>query len=134
MIFAKSWAKKVISVEMVTSSSKDWESNAKLNNLSNIDFENKKVEDFLKEYIKKWEKADLLIIDPARAWMHPDALPNILKFQTKQIIYVSCNPATLSRDLDYILQNSNYKIEKIKPVDMFPHTHHIETIVSLIKE
>jgi 23S rRNA (uracil1939-C5)-methyltransferase len=63
--------------------------------------------------------------------MHPDALPNILKFKTKNIIYVSCNPATLSRDLAYILQNSDYKIVSVTPVDMFPHTHHIETIVKL---
>jgi len=60
-------------------------------------------------------------------------LPNILKFQANQIIYVSCNPSTLARDLEYILSNSSYKIEKVIPVDMFPHTHHIETIVSLIK-
>ena len=59
------------------------------------------------------------------------ALPNILKFKSSQIIYVSCNPSTLTRDLDYILKNSNYKIQKIIPVDMFPHTHHIETVVSL---
>ncbi len=134
MIFANSWAKHVTSVELVTSASKDWEKNAKLNWLDNIDFYNAKVEEFLWEYIEKWNKADLLIIDPPRAWMHPDALPNILKFWTNQIIYVSCNPSTLARDLEYILQNSDYKIEKVKAMDMFPHTHHIETIVSLIKE
>jgi len=66
--------------------------------------------------------------------MHPDALPNIIKFGTNQIIYVSCNPSTLTRDLDYILRNSDYKIEKVVPVDMFPHTHHIETIVSLVRK
>ncbi len=134
MIFAKNWAKSVTSVEMVTSASKDWEKNAKYNNLKNIDFYNAKVEDFLSEYLDNWKKADLLIIDPPRAWMHPDALPNILKFNTNQIIYVSCNPSTLARDLEYILQNSNYKIEKVQAMDMFPHTHHIETVVSLIKE
>ena len=133
MIFAKAWAKKVISVEMVKSASKDWETNAKLNNLENIEFENAKVEDFLEKYLDSWKKADLLIIDPARAGMHPSALPNILKFNTDQIIYVSCNPSTLARDLEYILENSDYKIEKIKAMDMFPHTHHIETIVSLVK-
>jgi 23S rRNA (uracil1939-C5)-methyltransferase len=63
--------------------------------------------------------------------MHPDALPNILKFKTKNIIYVSCNPATLGRDLVYILENSDYKIINVTPVDMFPHTNHIETIVKL---
>jgi len=65
--------------------------------------------------------------------MHPKALPNILKFNSHQIIYVSCNPATLARDLEYILENGDYKIEKVKGMDMFPHTHHIETVVSLIK-
>jgi len=133
MVFAKAWAKNVISVELVTSASKDWEKNAKLNWLDNISFVNAKVEDFLDDYLKQWKTADLLIIDPARAWMHPDALPNILKFDTKQIIYVSCNPTTLARDLGYILDNSDYKIEKVQAMDMFPHTHHIETIVSLIK-
>ncbi len=133
MVFAKAWAKNVISVELVTSASKDGEKNSKLNWLDNISFVNAKVEDFLDDYLKQWKTADLLIIDPARAWMHPDALPNILKFWTKQIIYVSCNPTTLARDLWYILENSDYKIEKIQAMDMFPHTHHIETIVSLIK-
>jgi len=133
MIFAKNKAKEVWSVELVEQASKDWEENAKLNSIENMVFVNKKVEDFLWDYIWEWKKADLLIIDPPRSWMHPDALPNILKFETKQIIYVSCNPSTLSRDLDYLLRNSDYKIEKIVPVDMFPHTHHIETIVSLVR-
>jgi len=134
MVFAKNGAKEVISVELVTSASKDWEKNAKLNKLDNISFVNAKVEVFLEKYLSEWKTADLLVIDPARAWMHPDALPNILKFWTKQIIYVSCNPTTLARDLWYILENSDYKIEKVQAKDMFPHTHHIETIVSLIKE
>ena len=133
MIFANAGAKSVTSVELVTSASKDWEKNAKLNKISNMDFVNAKVEDFLDDYLWEWKTADLLIIDPPRAGMHPDALPNILKFNTKQIIYVSCNPSTLARDLDYILENSDYKIEKVQAMDMFPHTNHIETIVSLIK-
>ena len=133
MIFAKAWAKHVTSVELVKSASRDWEENAKSNWIDNMDFVNSKVEDFLKKYINDWNSADLLIIDPPRAWMHPDALPDILKFNTNQIIYVSCNPSTLARDLWYILDNSEYKIEKIQAMDMFPHTHHIETIVSLTK-
>lgn len=134
MIFAKAWAKNVVSVELSTSASKDWEKNAKLNWITNIEFKNEKVEDFLGKYLEKWKKADLLIIDPPRVWMHPSALPSILEFNSKQIIYVSCNPSTLARDLDYILDNSDYKIEKVIWMDMFPHTHHIETIVSLVKE
>lgn len=130
MVFAPH-SKKVISVELVADASKDGKENALKNGITNMEFVNAKVEDFLDDYLEKWEKADLLIIDPPRAGMHPSALPNILKFKTKNIIYVSCNPATLARDLAYILQNSDYKITKITPVDMFPHTNHIETIVTL---
>jgi 23S rRNA (uracil1939-C5)-methyltransferase len=133
MVFAKAWAKHVTSVEIITSASCDWEKNAKLNWITNMDFVNAKVEDFLGKYLSEWKTADLLVIDPPRAWMHPDALPNILKFWTKQIIYVSCDPSTLARDLWYILENSDYRIEKIQAMDMFPHTHHIETVVSLVK-
>lgn len=141
MLFAHAGAKKVISVEMVASASKDGEENAALNKLPNIEFKNAKVEEYLEEYLalpltppyQGGKEADLLIIDPPRAGMHPKALPDILKFSTKQIIYVSCNPSTLARDLDYILKNSDYHIESITPVDMFPHTHHIETIVSLVR-
>ena len=136
MIFAKAWAKIVYSVELVKSASNDWKQNAKLNKLNNIEFFNSKVENFLWDHLNNntlssW-KADLLIIDPPRVWMHPKALEDILKFHTSQIIYVSCNPWTLSRDLEYIINNSNYIIEKIQPIDMFPHTCHIETVVSLI--
>ena len=99
-----------------------------------MEFVNAKVEDFLKYFTEdEQNKADLLIIDPPRAGMHPSALPNILKFNAAQMIYVSCNPATLARDLEFILANSDYKIEKLKAKDMFPHTHHIETVVSLKK-
>lgn len=132
MVFAKH-VKEVISVELIESASKDWELNALKNNLKNISFVNKKVEDFLKSYLENNQNCDLLIIDPPRTWMHPNALRDILKFDSKYIIYVSCNPATLSRDLAYILKESEYKIKKITPVDMFPHTHHIETIVLLWK-
>lgn len=133
MIFAKAWAKQVYSVEMVEAASKDGKKNARWNGIENMDFVCFKVEDFLKKYLEEWKKADLLVIDPPRVWMHPDALPNILKFNVKQIIYVSCNPATLARDLEFILKNSSYKIEKVWAMDMFPHTSHIETVVSLIK-
>jgi len=127
-------ADEVLSVELVEEASKSWEKNATKNGITNMSFVNAKVEEFLDDYLAKNKKADLLIIDPPRAGMHPSALPNILKFGTQQMIYVSCNPATLARDLQYILENSNYMIEKVQAVDMFPHTHHIETVVSLIKK
>lgn len=127
-------ATEVISVELVEEASKSGAKNAVKNGVTNMSFVNAKVEEFLDEYLSENKKADLLIIDPPRAGMHPSALPNILKFGTQQMIYVSCNPATLARDLQYILENSDYMIEKVQAVDMFPHTHHIETVVSLIKK
>ena len=135
-------AEEVISVELVEEASRNWEKNAHKNQIQNIKFVNAKVENFLQDYLgaknkyssKKWDASNLLIIDPPRAGMHPKALPNILEFWTYQIIYVSCNPATLWRDIEYILANSDYYIEKVQAVDMFPHTHHIETVVSLIKK
>lgn len=127
-------AKDVTSVELVEEASKSGAKNAQKNGVTNMSFVNAKVEDFLDDYLEKEMKADLLIIDPPRAGMHPSTLPNVLKFWTQQIIYVSCNPATLARDLEYILANSDYKIEKVQAVDMFPHTHHIETVVSLVKK
>jgi 23S rRNA (uracil1939-C5)-methyltransferase len=131
MIFAKMWAKKVYSVELVESASKNWKENALLNWLKNIEFICAKVENFLKNFWKR--DIDLLVIDPPRVWMHPDALSNILKFKSHQIIYVSCNPGTLTRDLEYILNNSEYRIEKVWIMDMFPHTSHIESVVSMVR-
>ena len=125
---------KVYSVELVTEASRDGEKNAVKNAISNMTFINEKVEDFLEKFTQTGENADMLIIDPPRDGMHPSALPNIVKFDAKTMVYVSCNPATLARDLGYILQNSNYRVTDVTPVDMFPHTHHIETVVRLEKK
>lgn len=133
-IILSKYFNKVYSVELVKEASIDGQNNAKLNNIENIEFINKKVEDFLKEFSLKNEKVDLLVIDPPRDGMHPDALPNIIAFNAKTLVYVSCNPSTLARDLDYIVKNSDYIITDVIPVDMFPHTHHIETVVKLIKK
>jgi len=141
MIFAP-LCKQVYSVELVEEASKNGAKNAEKNKIENIDFINAKVEDFLaswkddftKKEISQKQGAGLLIIDPPRAGMHPSTLPSLLDFESEQILYVSCNPATLGRDLAYILQNAPYKIQKVQAVDMFPHTHHIETVVSLIRK
>ncbi|MDD2891430.1 MAG: 23S rRNA (uracil(1939)-C(5))-methyltransferase RlmD [Candidatus Gracilibacteria bacterium] len=126
---------KVYSVELVPEASKDGAKNALKNGATNITFINDKTENFLPKFLA--ENSDIkntsLIIDPPRDGMHPGALPEILKFNSKEIIYVSCNPATLARDLDYIFANSDYHLTDIIPVDMFPHTHHIETVVRLEK-
>jgi 23S rRNA (uracil1939-C5)-methyltransferase len=130
MIFSPFW-KKVYSVELVKDATEDGQKNAKHNGLEHIEFINAKVEDFLKDFKTSWQTPDVLIIDPPRAGMHPDALPSILSFNAEEIMYISCNPATLARDLEMILKDWKYSIDKVQAVDMFPHTHHIEVVTSL---
>ncbi len=121
----------VYSVEIVADSSADAGVNARLNQVSNFITVQSPVEKFLKEFIDQGKTADTLIIDPPRDGMHPSAPPNILAFGAREIIYVSCNPSTLVRDLDIFLADGKYRLTDVVPVDMFPHTHHIETVVRL---
>lgn len=124
---------KVYSVELVTQASEDGKSNANKNNIKNIEFINAKVEDFANNFANSNQKANAIIIDPPRDGLHPSAIDNILGFGADEIVYVSCNPATLVRDLEKIMEKNKYKITDICAVDMFPHTHHIETVVRLEK-
>lgn len=128
-------AKKVYSVELVTSSSEDNKRNLSVNKIDNVSVINQKVEEFLvseetKKLISAW-LIDTIIIDPPRAGMHTSAPSIIPDFQAKKIIYVSCNPATLVRDLEKICEEWSYQITSVQWVDMFPHTHHIEVVVVL---
>ena len=122
---------KVYSVETVMSATEDGEKNASINAIHHMTFVNAKVEDFLSTFLERWEHADVLIVDPPRDGLHPRACVDLIRFQAEYIIYVSCNPATLVRDLKYLLENDTYTLTHIAPVDMFPHTHHIETVVCL---
>ena len=141
---------KVYSVELVESASADGKSNADRNGIQNVEFIQAKVENFAKDFANAWSKADTIVLDPPRDGLHPDAIPYILSFGAREIIYVSCNPATLSRDLEVFVwkkkesagddekaiaqkQPNIYRITDITPVDMFPHTHHIETVIRLEK-
>ncbi len=81
------------------------------------------------EFVQKKGKPDVIITDPPRAGMHPSVVEVILRCQPRRIVYVSCNPATQARDLELLC--ANYNIVKIQPVDMFPHTHHVENVVLL---
>lgn len=141
ILLAKYFAK-VYSVELVESASRDGEANALRNSVSNVEFVNAKVEDFASEFAKNGGKADTIVLDPPRDGLHPSAIPHILWFGAQEIIYVSCNPSTLVRDLQIMLgmvesedekktELPKYKITDITPMDMFPHTHHIETVVRL---
>ncbi len=123
-------AKKVIGVESVPEAIDDAKKNAKLNNIDNVEFvvgDMKEV--FTADFIDKYGKADVVITDPPRDGMHAKVVENLMKLSPERIVYVSCNSATQARDL--ALMKHRYTIEKMQPVDMFPHTHHVENIVLL---
>jgi 23S rRNA (uracil1939-C5)-methyltransferase len=130
-LFIARHAKKVIGIEYVAEAIEDAKYNAKINNLNNVDFYAGDMKDvFTADFISKNGKADVLILDPPRAGIHPKVSEIILNAHPEKIVYVSCNPATQARDLSTFAPE--YKIEKIQPVDMFPHTHHVENIVLLV--
>jgi 23S rRNA (uracil1939-C5)-methyltransferase len=84
------------------------------------------------EFIRTHGNPDVVITDPPRAGMHEDVVKKILEMQPQKIVYVSCNPATQARDL--ALMTESYDVAKVQPVDMFPHTHHVENIALLIRK
>lgn len=121
-------AKKVTGIEIVEEAVESAKENAKLNNLINCHFI---AGDVLKEIENlKNNKPDLIVLDPPRDGIHPKAIHKIINFRCKEIVYVSCKPTSLARDL-VVFQESGYKVEKVQCVDMFPYTAHIETVVKL---
>ncbi|CBZ04753.1 RNA methyltransferase, TrmA family [Clostridium botulinum H04402 065] len=120
-------AKKVIGVELIEEAVKAANENAKLNGLNNCEFIAGDVAKVIKD-VK--QKPDIIILDPPRPGVHPVALEYVVKFQPKEIIYVSCNPKTLVDDLKYLIDNG-YKLEKVKGMDMFPHTPHTECVTRI---
>lgn len=122
--------KQVTGIDEVEAAIADARKNVQLNGIDNCSFHVGDVKDLLTtEFAKKHGKPDLIISDPPRAGMHKDVLETILKLEASRVIYVSCNPATQARDLNFLHQK--YDILKIQPVDMFPHTHHIESVALL---
>lgn len=128
-IIASKNAEKVIGVELNKSAVNDAVSNAKINDVDNIDFYCDDAGKFLVEKAKQNEKIDVLFMDPPRAGSDRKFLNSVLKIMPKRIVYISCNPKTLARDLKQL--SKSYKVEKIQPVDMFPFTNHVETVVLL---
>ena len=128
--FVSKKAKKVIGVEAVPEAIADAKENAKRNNITNCEFfvgDMKNV--FNDEFIGTHGKPDVIITDPPRDGMHKDVVEQILKIGPKKVVYVSCNSATQARDL--ALMDEMYKVTKVRPVDMFPQTHHVENVVLL---
>jgi len=130
--FVAHQAKQVIGIEYVPEAIEDASVNSKLNSIDNTLFYAGDMKDILNAaFIEKHGKPDVIITDPPRAGMHEDVIKAILFAEPKRIVYVSCNPATQARDLT--LLDVSYKVTAIQPVDMFPHTHHVENVVLLEK-
>ncbi|MDR1628924.1 MAG: 23S rRNA (uracil(1939)-C(5))-methyltransferase RlmD [Oscillospiraceae bacterium] len=129
MIAAKS-AKQVIGVEVNPDAVRDAILNAKLNNTQNIRFFCGDASDFMKRAADECEHVDVVFMDPPRAGSDRRFLEALTTLSPQKIVYVSCNPETLARDLSFLVKQ-RYRVEKIQPVDMFPHTSHVETVVLL---
>ena len=134
-IFVSNYCKEVYAFESVESAISDAEENAKLNNINNVHFI---TSDLYKSFLpfveeKKLSKPHLIILDPPRNGMHKNAVNDVINLEPKKIVYISCKPTTQVRDIK-LFTEAGYKLIKIKPVDMFPHTYHIENVALLIRE
>jgi len=128
--FVAKQAKQVIGIEYVPEAIEDAKENARFNHLDNTLFFAGDMKDILNEdFISHYGRPDVIITDPPRAGMHEDVVNVILKAEPQRIVYVSCNPATQARDLN--LLDAKYKVTLVQPVDMFPHTQHVENVVKL---
>ncbi len=128
--FLASKAQKVVGIEYVPEAIEDAKVNSANNNIGNTHFFAGDMKNILNEdFIRENGQPDVIIVDPPRAGMHEDVVKTILKASAKKIVYVSCNSATQARDLNIL--DEKYKVTKIQPVDMFPHTHHVENVVCL---
>ena len=130
--FVSRQAKKVIGIEYVPEAIEDAKVNSEINGITNTLFYAGDMKDILtQDFINEHGRPDVIITDPPRAGMHNDVIDVILFAEPKRIVYVSCNPATQARDLQ--LLDAKYKVVAVRPVDMFPHTHHVENVVLLEK-
>ncbi len=128
--FVSRQARKVIGIEYVPEAIEDAKVNSALNGIENTLFYAGDMKDILtEEFINEHGRPDVIITDPPRAGMHDDVIKTILGTRPKRIVYVSCNPATQARDLN--LLDEAYAVRCVQPVDMFPHTHHVENVVLL---
>lgn len=129
-IFCSRGAKKIVGVEAIDAAVQDARENALLNNIDHAQFFTGDVIDVCNdEFFQTHGRPDVIITDPPRAGMHQKLVEKILEMEAPTVVYVSCNPATQARDL--ALLDAKYAVTKVQPVDMFPHTHHIENVVQL---
>ena len=132
LFFAKK-AKKVIGIEVIKEAINDAKINAKINNFDNVIFELGKAEDiFSKLYEVNNIKPDIIVVDPPRKGCDIDVINTIIKIKPKKVIYISCEPSTMARDLKYLYE-AGFCIKNITPFDQFPHTYHVESVTLLEK-
>ncbi len=125
----------VFGVEIVPQAVEDARRNAELNGMENVEFFEGKAEEVLPEkYEKEGILADVIVVDPPRKGCDEACLNTMLKMEPERIVYVSCDSATLARDLKILCEDGRYQIEKVQPVDMFPHTAGVETVVKLVRK
>ncbi len=129
-LIASKHAKEVLAVEIVKEAISDAKKNAKLNDIQNVRFYVNDATTFIEQVIIEKQAIDVVIVDPPRKGLEEQFIKSLLKLKPTKIIYVSCEPSTLARDLKIL--SSEYQINKVTPVDMFPMTHHVETIVGCI--
>ncbi len=128
--FVARQARQVIGIEYVPEAIEDAKINSQLNQIANTLFFAGDMKDILNDaFIEEHGRPDVIITDPPRAGMHPDVVKTILRAQPQRIVYVSCNPATQARDLQEL--DADYRVKEVQPVDMFPHTPHVENVVLL---
>ena len=130
--FVAKKARQVIGIEYVPEAIEDAKVNSEINGITNTLFYAGDMKDILTDdFIAEHGRPDVIITDPPRAGMHPDVVKTILRAAPQRIVYVSCNPATQARDLQ--LLDTDYRVAAVQPVDMFPHTPHVENVVLLIR-
>ncbi|TXC85748.1 23S rRNA (uracil(1939)-C(5))-methyltransferase RlmD [Metabacillus litoralis] len=130
-LFLAQKAKKVFGVEIVPEAIEDAKRNAELNGIENAEFAVGEAEVVIPEWYKQGNTADVIVVDPPRKGCDEALLKTILDMKPKRVVYVSCNPGTLARDLQ-LLEQGGYETVEVQPVDMFPHTTHVECVAQLI--
>ena len=132
-LFMAKYAKKVYGVEIVEQAIEDAKENAKINNIENTEFIAGDTQIILDDLInKKKIIPDVIMVDPPRKGLDNTSIENILKIKPKRVVYISCNPATQARDLQ--LLDAGFIVKAVQPVDMFPHTSHVENVVLLVRK
>ena len=132
-LFLAQKAKKVYGIEIVDEAIKDAKRNAALNKLDNVEFYVGKAEEVVPKMYKQGKRANVVVVDPPRKGCDEKVLDTLVSMEPDRVVYVSCNPSTLARDLNY-LNERGYKCKEVQPVDMFPHSVHIENVALIVKE